>query len=297
LDSNFIANGSNGNASLVPLESTNIDLSLEWYYDDVSYVSVGYYRKDVENFLGSGQVQETAFGLRDVSNGPRAQQALRELEEKGYAITDTNLFSYVAWLDQGGEASGIEFDSLIADVEAINATERDYDILPNSDDPEMLFRITKQLNTNDASVYGMEFAIQHFFGDSGFGVQANYTTVDGDVDYDVTKGQDSNQFALTGLSDTANLVGLYEKDNLQVRVAYNWRDTFLEGAGVNPTFVEDYSQIDIGASYSVSENLTVYLDAINVTDEDSRKYRRSVTELVNFAQNGARYAFGARYTF
>ena len=31
------------NPALVPLESDNLDLSLEWYYDESSYASIGFY--------------------------------------------------------------------------------------------------------------------------------------------------------------------------------------------------------------------------------------------------------------
>src|SRR5690606_41015491 len=65
----------------------------------------------------------------------------------------------------------------------------------------------------------------YLFGESGFGVIANYTTVDGNVKYDDQSLDE--QFALLGLSDSANLVGFYDKDGLQARIAYNWRDTFL----------------------------------------------------------------------
>ena len=36
------------NPNLLPYESENLDVSAEWYYDDVSYVSVGYYQRRVE---------------------------------------------------------------------------------------------------------------------------------------------------------------------------------------------------------------------------------------------------------
>ena len=43
--------GSSGDPSLKPLESTNYDLSLEWYYGEGSYASVGYFRKEISNFI------------------------------------------------------------------------------------------------------------------------------------------------------------------------------------------------------------------------------------------------------
>ena len=45
--------GSSGDPGLKPLESTNYDLSLEWYYGEGSYVSVGYFRKEISNFISN----------------------------------------------------------------------------------------------------------------------------------------------------------------------------------------------------------------------------------------------------
>lgn len=41
-----------GNLGLVLFELDNIDVLVEWYYSDVSYVFVGYYNKKVDNFIG-----------------------------------------------------------------------------------------------------------------------------------------------------------------------------------------------------------------------------------------------------
>ncbi|MEG8025438.1 TonB-dependent receptor [Sphingomonas aurantiaca] len=48
--------GSQGNPNLVPFKSKNIDLSAEWYYGPESYISVGYFTKDVKNFIGTTQI-------------------------------------------------------------------------------------------------------------------------------------------------------------------------------------------------------------------------------------------------
>jgi TonB-dependent receptor len=42
---------SSGNAQLQPFSSENFDLSWEWYYGDASYMSVGYFAKEVSNFI------------------------------------------------------------------------------------------------------------------------------------------------------------------------------------------------------------------------------------------------------
>jgi hypothetical protein len=52
-------------------------------------------------------------------------------------------------------------------------------------------------------------------------------------------------------------------------------------------------------SYEVPqvEGLTVYFNGINVTEENIRVVGRSNTEILAAIQQGARYSFGARYTF
>ena len=59
--------GSQGNPALKPLESKNIDLSLEWYYAEGSYVSVGYFHKDIDNYVGITQIVEQPFDLHTPS--------------------------------------------------------------------------------------------------------------------------------------------------------------------------------------------------------------------------------------
>src|SRR6478735_1836229 len=78
-----------------------------------------------------------------------------------------------------------------------------------------------------APIHCIEVAWQHFFGDSGFGFQANATFVNGDVGYNLRADPAVAQFALEGLSDSANAVLIYEKYGLSARLAYNWRDAFL----------------------------------------------------------------------
>jgi len=56
---------SGGNPHLKPYESTNFDLSLEWYFDESSYAAIAYYTKDVDNFIDGGLSQETV----NVPNG------------------------------------------------------------------------------------------------------------------------------------------------------------------------------------------------------------------------------------
>lgn len=291
IESSVPGTASAGNPSLLPVTSDNLDLSLEWYYGDASYVSVGYFNKDVSNFIGTTPTLGNVFGIRDPSNGPRAEAAIAALEAEGIAVDATSLFSMMAAIE-AGEA----FDSRTAEE-----WEQSTDFVGEADDPLMEFLTAVPTNTNDANIYGFEFALQHFFGETGLGLQANYTIVNGDIDFDNTADPSSEaQFALTGLSDTANFSFFYEKSRFSGRVSYNWRDEFLDSTAVTgnePQYTEAYSQVDVSLSYELLDDLFVSLEGINITEEDQRQHGRSSAQLTRLEILGARYALGVRYSF
>ena len=93
---------------------------------------------------------------------------------------------------------------------------------------------------------------------------------------------------------------MYEKDGFQARIAYNWRDKFLntQAQYINePGYTESYSQIDFNDAYEVNEELSVFFEGINITEESSRTHGRTQAQLWRLEDLGARYAIGARYTF
>ena len=268
--------GTQGNPDLRPFTSNNLDLSLEWYYGEASYASVGLFVKRVDNFIVDQIVSTNVLNLRDPLEGPRAQQARDELAAEGAEITDETVFNRIN--ENQGTQGGI------TQVDA---------------DPLAPFQISTPSNMEEATLQGAEFAIQHNFGESGFGMIANLTLVGGDLTVD--NASTDFQFVLPGLSDSANLIAFYDKNGLQARVAYNWRDNFLNGVGQNttPIYTEEYGQVDVTVSYDLPflEGLTIFAEGINVTDESQRQYARYENMFKHAEQYGARYNIGARYTF
>ncbi len=299
------ASGNAGNARLDPLESNNFDLSLEWYYGESSMVSIGYYRKDVDNFVGTQQVAEPLFGLLDANSGQAGTlsgDAVEALNAQGVTITERNFFTMAAILNNPDDFPGgaSEFDESQAFADDVFST---YDIMAQAGDPEFQFELTRPINNQSARISGYEMAWQHFFGESGFGYQANFTIVDGDIGYDVASDPTVDQFALEGLSDSANLVLIYEKEGLSARIAYNWRDAFLDEVNRsvssvrNPLFVDEYEQIDINVSYDFTEDFTMSLDVINLTEEGQRQYGRTYNNVFFVQELDRRYVLSARYNF
>ena len=185
-------------------------------------------------------------------------------------------------------------------------------LTPNADDPLMTWNITQPFNTSDnKTVDGIEVALQHFFGDSGFGFGANATFVDGDVEFDVddiTKVDSvadlEPQTPLTGLGDSANFQVFYEKDNLSVKVTYAWRDEYLIGVGQDqgsadapPQFAKEFGQVDMSVNYDIDENFTVFFEGLNLNNETEQGYGRYEEQFLFARQYGSRYTFGVRYSF
>ena len=293
--------GNANNPSLVPLESDNIDVSLEWYFSDTGYISVGYWDKKVENFIGNSIVEMQLFDLTDPTAGPDAVTGNAFLTANNLGNTDTNLF-VATLLERQGQLTLANYNAALANLGAFEgAVGNDIDGSAAQGDPLYTFNVNTPLNQEDANIDGWEIGGQYFFGDSGFGILANYTIVNGDVAFNDTGDPAVNQFALVGLSDTANAVLMFEKFGLSARLAYNWRDEFLgaanQGNSRNPRYVEEYDQIDLSVGYDINDNLSVSFEAINLAGEDIRWHGRSDRMVIRLEDQSARFAVGARYKF
>jgi TonB-dependent receptor len=273
--------GAQGNPALKPLKSKNVDLSLEFYYAKGSYAALGFFEKRIANYVGNEIVRESPFGLRTPAEGLWYREAITT---GGCAAGDnTCIRTYI-------------FDTYDGQF-GVNRTTG---IIPGQPgDPVMSFRITRPANKEKASLRGLEFNLQHLFAGTGFGASLNYTYVTSDLKYN--NAGFGQQFALVGLSDTANVVAFYEAANWQVRVAYNWRDGFLasvfDGGGPNPVYFEPYKQVDVSASYDINKQFTVSIEGINLNDAYQRAHGRNERQLVGVSQTGPRYMIGARYKF
>ncbi len=280
--------GSAGNPALKPVKSKNFDLSYEWYYGQQNFVSLGYFKKNLENYAGQSQVIATPFNLHTPVGGALWNEALA----KGCGNADTTCIRNYIFRNHP-TAPGVTRG---ADEPAGNATGTS--VGPPSE-PAANFRIPSLPHQKKASLDGLELNLQHMFGNSGFGVSTNYTYVHSNLKYDNAKL--GEQFALVGLSNSSNVVGIYEDKKWTARLAYNWRGEFLsstfDGSGPNPQYVEAYGQVDLSLGYNYNEKLSFQLEAINLTNEIQRVHSRTKQQLESVTQNGPRYMIGARYKF
>jgi TonB-dependent receptor len=206
-----------------------------------------------------------------------------------------------------GKNAYLSVDAFVKDVTnfIVQGTQRQTinDVIDPSTGQPAIYTVSQRVNGPDATVNGWEIAWQHVFGDSGFGFNANATFVDTDKPYDRNDITLSG-FAVTGLADSANLVAFYDKHGFEARVAANWRDEYLlqfgqnqnnSAFGAEPTFVNSSLQIDVSTSYNITEQLNVYFEALNVTNETLSTHGRFDNQMLDVWAYGRRYAIGARF--
>lgn len=155
--------------------------------------------------------------------------------------------------------------------------------------------ISGPVNTREARIKGVEAQVSGFFDFlpgwlSGFGAQANVTYIDAKAEFGFFCPATANAPCVAGpgapnaatlrtrIPDvsrwTYNLVGMYERDGLTLRLAYNHRSSFpeadraerdgfftLQGRG-NPV-----SRLDWSSSYAVTDNVTVFFDWTNILND------------------------------
>ena len=150
----------------------------------------------VKNYINQTQVNQPAFGLTNAAAGDRAREARAAL---GSDATAQSILNYignkypqtVAGRDGAGNVTGVKS---LADDQLVN------------------FIITQPTNSDQrARVYGWEFAIQHSFWNTGFGTILNYTIVKSDTQFNNALRYTVPQFAVTGISYSANAVLYYDK--------------------------------------------------------------------------------------
>lgn len=275
----YTATGSSGNPGLKPHESDNYDLSVEWFYDDASYVSVGYFDKEVKNFVTAVEVEGVAL-FDDLYHPAYSDTYAAAIAALGPNAANVDIRDWI--FTNAPNAPGV-------DVAAQTIT-------GVAGDGPALFDVSTRLNSDDiAAIDGFEIAWQHDFVDTGFGFIVNATFADGTAVFD--RFSDDPQFALPGLSDTRNFIGYYDKDGIQVRIAYNWRDNFFTGGTTQPGYTDEYDQWDVNASYDFDNGISVFFEGINVTDSYNRSYARAQEQLYFIGQTGPRYNFGFRYSY
>ena len=259
-----------GNPFVSPTKATDVDLSFEWYFSRGSSFVVGLFYKDISSFVATS-TQTVPFN----------QLGLPESLLVGTGATATDLFTVTQPVDSpGGKLKGIEV--------------------------------------------GFQSQLKFLPGALGnLGVQANYTYVDSKITYPLANavGSPTIEQPLVNLSKhSANGTLYYEDKIFSLRGSVAYRSGFLTSVpgrngvapGAGPVFNPNAGQptfnnvegthgtvnVDMSASVKVTENVSLTLEGINLTDEYVDQYIDSSADRLSVSHHtGRQFYFGARFKF
>jgi iron complex outermembrane recepter protein len=159
---------------------------------------------------------------------------------------------------------------------------------------------TRIRNGLRGSITGLEVGGQYAFDGGfldGFGVTGNYTYVTSTV----KRAAGSTQCGYNGLSPNSfNVSGFYEKNRIQARVSYNWRDSFLRacaGQAGQPENRKAYGQADFSLGYQITDNFQIYAEGNNVFAAKTQDFSVLPERFLLLQNIGSRYNFGVRAKF
>ena len=171
------------------------------------------------------------------------------------------------------------------------------------------FNVNAVTNVTEGYVRGFEIGGQTFFdflpgAFSGLGVAANFTRADSDagtVASGAIGAQTQFKVPLINLSrNSYNLMALYDYGGWNVRVAYNWRDKYLNaidenGAESLPIYFKAYGVVDASITRDFTERFSVTLDGQNLNDAVNYSYQGEERFLRNYQINDRRFSLRFRW--
>ena len=97
-----------------------------------------------------------------------------------------------------------------------------------------------------------------------------------------------------------NVIGWYQGDRFEARIAYNYRSERLAGQGgwgALNLYQAPTSYVDISASYDIDENFSVYAQGSNITGEYEDYYLQWEDQYAFQNYYETRYIVGVRAKF
>ncbi|HKZ72713.1 MAG TPA: TonB-dependent receptor [Steroidobacteraceae bacterium] len=251
-----------GNPSIDPTRADAYDLGIEWYFARESLLAVALFYKDIES------------------------------RPQGISLTN-QVFT--------GNPFGIPDSVAVAACGSIANCA-----------PELpIWTFNSTVNGEGGKLEGFEVSYQQPFtflpgALQNFGVILNYTAVDSEIDYVNPQTNTTDKADLTGLSNSAyNATLYYETQRFGARVSAAYRDEYLDPtAGVpgrdgnNLEGVSETTTIDASARFSVTDNIDVTFEGLNLTDEFQDQWVDDASRRLSFYHHtGRNYLLGVRVKF
>ncbi|WP_226643155.1 TonB-dependent receptor [Microbulbifer variabilis] len=157
-------------------------------------------------------------------------------------------------------------------------------------------------NGDNASLRGLEFNLVHKLDFmpgflSNIGVSANITVMDSEMHI---PGREES-VPISRQADLLHNLSIYYDDGaLSIRLAQNHKGEYIEEHGANKKedqYYGAYTSLDMSANYTLSDNLIVFAEALNLTNEPLTYYIGDKDRPKQVEYYGVRGQLGFRYSF
>lgn len=167
-----------------------------------------------------------------------------------------------------------------------------------------LFDVRQPVNGKGARITGLELSAQTAFTFlpapfDGFGIQVNYTYSKAD-NVGLFSQLTGEELDFPGLSKHSyNIIGYYDRDWLNVRVAWNARSKYLrspaERSG-NPVYADGTGYLDAKATFRIPNfyGASLFIEGKNLTKETERMTSGSI-RMTEYSYSGRRFFIGASF--
>lgn len=161
--------------------------------------------------------------------------------------------------------------------------------------------VERRTNGDGGKIEGWELLYQQNFTSlpgwlSGLGVTGSYSLIDSEAPDPL--GGDA-KFTQEGLSENnLNLTVFWEQGPVGLRLAYNYRDEYIDRIQLNEgVFSDSYEDLAFSARYDVTDSIRVSFDASNLLDETQRFYQSHKEATRSITEVGKSYNLGISATF
>lgn len=152
------------------------------------------------------------------------------------------------------------------------------------------FAMTRPGSIGDGAMKGFSVAYQQPFGDTGFGMIANWT-----YSRDTTRIGESLPF---NSKNSITIRPYHEKGPFSARIDYNWRSKYLAGgyiAGAPQATVANYTELDASVGWIFNKHWSINLSGLNLLHEAYDMYDVTPAMALNKYTNGRRYMLQLHY--
>ena len=136
---------------------------------------------------------------------------------------------------------------------------------------------------------GLEFAVEQPIGEN-FGISANYSYTDAQ--------EDSGRPLVGASKNVFNVIGYFENEKLNARIAYNYRSHFYNGLDRRSAFNQDDTRsVSASVGWTFNEHFAISLDGMNLTNEKLKYYAENKDQPRGIYSNGRQFYLTLRAKF